>query len=454
MKRSILLLAAAFVAVALLGACASVSTESDVYNDADTLKAIIEGTPVTAEAEADEEEGAVVDVDIAAILDGMAAPAEEVMTPAEEPVKQKAAVAKAEVPAATTEATEAVEAAVVETAEVVETAVMAAEEAVEAEVATAVVETAEVVETAVMASEETVEEAADAVVAEIAAVVETVEAAASEVEPVAAEAAVAEVELVADVVATEETVVASEESTVSTRFLPTTRRIDRNIDLNKFVYKNEWMLGLAASYGKLDVADSELMLLVDDVNFGVRRAVVMPYIAYAYRDNRSVGVRVGYELLQGDLGNISLDLGSGADLSFSLADIGVKNENFLWSIFHRNYIGLDRRGIVGAILETELMVKTGTTSMYTGSGDARNYSESKNFAAKLNFNPGLAVYVFPQVCVTVTVGIGGLAYNNIRQYDAAGVMTGRRDHSALKFKLNIADIQIGVVAHLWNKKNN
>ena len=433
MKRSILLLAAAFVAVALLGACASVSTESDVYNDADTLKAIIEGTPVTAEAEADEEEGAVVDADIAAIIGGMAAPAEEVVTPAEEVVKQKAAVAKAEVPAATTEVVEAVV----------------------AEAAAAVVETtAEVVETAALVAEETVEEVAGAVVAEMAAVVETVEAAASEVELVASEEAVAEVELVADVVATEEAVVVAEESTVSTRFLPTTRRIDRNIDRNKFVYKNEWMLGLAASYGKLDVADSELMLLVDDINFGVRRAVVMPYIAYAYSDNRSVGVRVGYELLQGDLGNISLDLGSGADLSFSLADIGVKNENFLWSIFHRNYIGLDRRGIVGAILETELMVKTGSTSMYTGSGDARNYSESKNFAAKLNFNPGLAVYVFPQVCVTVTVGIGGLAYNNIRQYNAAGVMTGRRDHSALKFKLNIADIQIGVVAHLWNKKNN
>ena len=432
MKRSILLLAAAFVAVALLGACASVSTESDVYNDADTLKAIIEGTPVTAEAEADEEEGAVVDADIAAIIGGMAAPAEEVVTPVEEPVKQKAAVAKTEVPAATTEAVEAVE----------------------AETAAEVVETTEVAETAALVAEETVEEVAGAVVAEMAAVVETVEAAASEVELVAAEEAVAEVELVADVVAAEEAAVASGESAVSTRFLPTTRRIDRNIDRNKFVYKNEWMLGLAASYGKLDVADSELMLLVDDINFGVRRAVVMPYIAYAYRDNRSVGVRVGYEMLQGDLGNISLDLGSGADLSFSLADIGVKNENFLWSIFHRNYIGLDRRGIVGAILETELMVKTGSTSMYTGSGDARNYSESKNFAAKLNFNPGLAVYVFPQVCVTVTVGIGGLAYNNIRQYNAAGVMTGRRDHSALKFKLNIADIQIGVVAHLWNKKNN
>jgi hypothetical protein len=109
---------------------------------------------------------------------------------------------------------------------------------------------------------------------------------------------------------------------------------------------------------------------------------------------------------------------------------------------------------VGAILEAELLVKSGNTSFYMGDGESRNYSMSKNFAAKLNLNPGLAVYVFPEVCVTVTVGIGSLYYNNIRQYNAVGIETGRRDHSALKFKLNIADIQIGVVAHLWNKKKN
>lgn len=237
-------------------------------------------------------------------------------------------------------------------------------------------------------------------------------------------------------------------------FLPTARRIDRNIDLNKFVYKGEVMLGIAASYGTLDVSDSDLMLVFDDINLGLRRAAVMPYIAYAYKDNRSVGLRFGYEFLQGDLGNIALNLGSAADLSFSIADIGIKSESYAWSLFHRNYIGLDRRGIIGAILESEVQVKTGTTSLYVGAGDDRSQSISKNFAARLNFNPGLAVYVFPEVCVTVTVGIGGLYYNNIRQFDAVGVETGRRDHSALKFKFNVADIQIGVVAHLWNKKKN
>lgn len=237
-------------------------------------------------------------------------------------------------------------------------------------------------------------------------------------------------------------------------FLPTARRIDRNIDLNKFVYKGEVMLGIAASYGTLDVSDSDLMLVLDDINLGLRRAAVMPYIAYAYKDNRSVGLRFGYEFLQGDLGNVALNLGSAADLSFSIADIGIKSESYAWSLFHRNYIGLDRRGIIGAILESEVQVKTGTTSLYVGAGDDRSQSINKNFAARLNFNPGLAVYVFPEVCVTVTVGIGGLYYNNIRQFDAVGVETGRRDHSALKFKFNVADIQIGVVAHLWNKKKN
>ena len=237
-------------------------------------------------------------------------------------------------------------------------------------------------------------------------------------------------------------------------FLPTTRRIDRNIDLNKFVYKGEVMLGIAASYGTLDVSDSDLMLVFDDINLGLRRAAVMPYIAYAYKDNRSVGLRFGYEFLQGDLGNVALNLGSAADLSFSIADIGIKSESYAWSLFHRNYIGLDRRGIIGAILESEVQVKTGTTSLYVGAGDDRSQSINKNFAARLNFNPGLAVYVFPQVCVTVTVGIGGLYYNQIRQLDIYGAETGRRDHSALKFKFNVADIQIGVVAHLWNKKKN
>ena len=250
-------------------------------------------------------------------------------------------------------------------------------------------------------------------------------------------------------------VAASEADTTVTKtsFLPTSRRIDRQIDRNKFVFKGEVMLGLTASHGRLNVEDSDLMLLLDDIDLGLNSTTVKPFLAYAYRDNRAVGMRFGYEYLRGDLGNVALNLGSAADISFALGGVGLKNENYAWSIFHRNYIGLDRRGIIGAILESEVLVKTGSTSIFTTDAEGLpTSSTSRNFAAKINFNPGLAVYVFPEVCVTVTVGIGGLYYNNVRIMDEADRVVGRRDRTGLQFKFNIADIQIGVVAHLWNKK--
>ena len=237
-----------------------------------------------------------------------------------------------------------------------------------------------------------------------------------------------------------------------TRFLPMSRRVDRNIDVNKFVYRNEWMVGLTASYGTLSVANSDLLLLLEDINIGLKRTTVRPFLAYAYRDNRAVGIRMGYEMIRGNLDNISLNLGEEADLAFSFGGFGLGSESMSVALFHRNYMGFDRRGIVGMIIESELLVKSGLTTVTTGSGDSAKSSKSQNFSAKLNLNPGLAVYVFPEVCVTVTVGIGGLSYNSIRQLDASGVETGRRQRSFMRFKVNIADIQIGVVAHLWNKK--
>ena len=239
----------------------------------------------------------------------------------------------------------------------------------------------------------------------------------------------------------------------SSRFLPTRQRIDRNIDRNKFVYKGEYMLGLTASYGNISSQDADIMLLLDNLDLRLRTATIKPFFAYTYRDNLAVGLRFGYELIDGGVGNADVNLGLLGDIeNIGISNIGLRSDTFTWSLFHRHFIGLDRRGIIGVIMEAELLFKTGTTSMWSGTGDDYQRSSSRNFAARLNFNPGLGIYVFPQVCLTVTVGVGGLYYNNIRQFDMQGVEVGRRDRSGLSFKLNIADIQIGLVAHLWNKK--
>lgn len=238
-----------------------------------------------------------------------------------------------------------------------------------------------------------------------------------------------------------------------TRFLPMRQRVDRNVGDNKFVYKGECMLGLTASYGNISTENSDVMLLLNDINIGLRSTTIRPFFAYAYRDNLAVGIRLGYQYINGGIDNASLDLGLIADglEGMSISNLGLRNESFSWALFHRNYLGLDRRGIVGVILEAELLVKSGT-SRFTSGGDVVNVSRSRNFGAQLNVNPGLGVYIFPQVCVTATVGIGGLRYSNVRQFDAMDNVIGRRDQSSLNFKVNITDIQIGIVAHLWNNK--
>ena len=238
------------------------------------------------------------------------------------------------------------------------------------------------------------------------------------------------------------------------KFLPTRGRIDRKIGQHNFVYKGEVMLGLTGSYGNIKSSDSDIMLLVDNINLGLKSATIKPFFAYAYRDNLAVGMRFGYDLISGEVGSLDLNIGLLADMeNMGISNIGLRNESYSWSLFHRNYLGLDRRGIVGVIMEAELQCKTGTTTLWNGVDENRTKSDTRNFSARLNFNPGLAIYVMPQVCVTVTVGVGGLYYNSIKQYDMSGVQTGLRNRSGLNLKLNLADIQVGIVAHLWKSKN-
>jgi hypothetical protein len=88
----------------------------------------------------------------------------------------------------------------------------------------------------------------------------------------------------------------------------------------------------------------------------------------------------------------------------------------------------------------------------TTTAGSTSASTSDTLRAKLNFSPGLAVYLFPNVCATVSVGLGGLQYNSVKQRNAEGGVAGSRWNSQMRFRVNIADIRIGVNVHLWNNK--
>ena len=102
------------------------------------------------------------------------------------------------------------------------------------------------------------------------------------------------------------------------RFLPTRKRIDREINKLKFAYKGEVMMGLTASYGTLSSDDTDIMLILDNINADGTVATVKPFIGYFYRDNNCIGVRFGYRHMGGTLDNTYFDAGEGNDLSGQL----------------------------------------------------------------------------------------------------------------------------------------
>ena len=239
------------------------------------------------------------------------------------------------------------------------------------------------------------------------------------------------------------------------RFLPTRKRIDREINKLKFAYKGEVMMGLTASYGTLSSDDTDIMLILDGIDADGTVATVKPFIGYFYRDNNCLGVRFGYRHMDGNLDAARYDLGESNDASGSIPKVNFNSDNYSFGIFHRSYAGLDPKGRFGLFAEFELSLSTGTSKLSyqpDTASDNMKTTFSDNTQLKLAFNPGAAVYIFPNVCATLSFGLGGIQYTSVTQKDDAGNKIGTRKASNMRFRLNIAAINFGMTIHLWDKK--
>lgn len=243
-----------------------------------------------------------------------------------------------------------------------------------------------------------------------------------------------------------------DELVIKDRFMPTSRRIDREINKNKYVFKGETMLGLTASYGTFSSEDADMFPVFDDIDIRGTVAAVNPFVGYFYRDNQCIGLRLGYTHLKGNLDNLGINLGDLLDMDLSIPQIDLASDRYSVGLYHRSYVALDDRGRFGVFGEFEAMVTWGDNYFAYATGDNFRQTNSDIVNLKLMFSPGVAVYAFPNVCATLSFGLGGFKYNYVRQYDGEGNMSGERHFSQLKFRLNLADIRLGLNIHLWNKK--
>ena len=238
------------------------------------------------------------------------------------------------------------------------------------------------------------------------------------------------------------------------RFLPTARRIDRNVNKSKYVFKGETLLGFTASYGTFTSEDADMFPVFENIDITGRVATVNPFVGFFYRDNQCIGLRLGYTHLKGGIENLGINLGSLNDLDLSIPGINLASDRYSVGLFHRSYVALDDKGRFGVFGEFEAMFSWGDNVFSYTTGDRERKTLSQNMNLKLMFSPGLAVYAFPNVCATLSFGLGGFKYNNVRQFDEEGNKTGERNFSKLNFRLNLADIRLGVNFHLWNKKKS
>lgn len=221
---------------------------------------------------------------------------------------------------------------------------------------------------------------------------------------------------------------------------------------NPYAFKGEFLLGATASYGTLSTEHADLFGLLDDIGLSGSMATVHPFIGYFYRDNHCVGIRIGYTRLGGGLDHAGLNLDlDGLDLT--IPQLSVYADRYSAGLFHRSYLPIDEKGRFGVFGEAEALLSSGNSTLGLTMDDSKTRNRSRSLNLSLGFSPGMAVYVLPNVCLTLSFGLGGFKYHYVRQLDEDGQKSGERHYSKLNFKLDITDIRFGMNLHLWSKKD-
>ena len=218
----------------------------------------------------------------------------------------------------------------------------------------------------------------------------------------------------------------------------------RNLSQHLIIPKGEWQLGMQVSHVSLSSANSEYMLLLKNIDANGAITKIAPFFAYAYHDNRSIGLRFQYTTASGDIEQGDLDLLSD-DLNFHVEDIRAGMTSYQSAIYHRSYIGLDDKGRIGLFGDIMLGYTNSKTEFMYNEKTANAYAKSNQL--KLSLHPGIVVFAMNNISTHVSMGIGGVSYNKTK-YMKDGEVVGTREFSKANFKIDLLDISIGLSIHL------
>ena len=231
-------------------------------------------------------------------------------------------------------------------------------------------------------------------------------------------------------------------------------RFDRGLFNYLFIPKGAWQVGITASYGSFSASDLQLLDIIGDLDFGLSAFSVNPYVSYAVRNNITVGLRFGYSNTRGSIDNMQVDFDE--DLNFNLKDVQYRNEAYSSAFFVRQYIGLSRGGRFGVFNEMELSFGSGNSDFRRMFDDRPKSTHTTYMNAKLNFSPGLTVFIMDQVSFNISLGVFGFYLRNEKQRsymlnpedaELYPDETANRFTSGASFRINIFNINFGLGVH-------
>lgn len=222
-------------------------------------------------------------------------------------------------------------------------------------------------------------------------------------------------------------------------------RYDRGLFNYLFIPRKQWAFGLTASYGEFDAKDVEILQALKDFDFSGKQYAIRPTVAYFFRNNQCVGLKLDYTRGEADLGRLSVNLGD--DLSFDIHDISYYSNKYSLGVFYRNYVGLGRAKRFAIFNEACLSFGSGTSRFKRPLDGKLRDTRTDLTEVALNFSPGLCVFVMDNVSFNVSFGVFGVHLRNEKQ-TTDGVEEGSRFSSGANFRFNLFNINFGIGVHI------
>lgn len=218
----------------------------------------------------------------------------------------------------------------------------------------------------------------------------------------------------------------------------------RNITMEKFVPKGQWIVGSSISYSQSEQKDYNF-LVIESVSGEGYSFKLSPLLCYAFADNMAAGGRFAYKRSLMKVDEMGLEIGD--DLSFNLNDVYSLCHTYSGVAMFRNYISLGKSKRFALFNETQLTLEGGQSKFVNGKGDDLTGTFSKSFGVSLGACPGMVAFINNYTAVEVSIGVLGLNYSHTRQVTDQ-IHVANQSSSSVNFKINIFSIGMGIAFYL------